>query len=73
MSPAWITAPRTPVDIVLGYHVEVAGGEPEMYHPSRSHSKPEPEHSVPLAQDPYLTAEEVGDRDEDYLTIAHAP
>ncbi|KZV67112.1 hypothetical protein PENSPDRAFT_654376 [Peniophora sp. CONT] len=38
-----------------GCHVEVAG-EPEVRRPSRSHSKAEPERSMPSTQDPYLAA-----------------
>ena len=37
--------------------------------PPLSNLKPEPECSVPLVQNPYLTAEEVGDRDEDYFRV----
>lgn len=61
VSPASIAAPRTPTDSVPNYHVEVAG-EPEVRRPSRSYSKPEPERTMPTTQDPYLAAEEAGDR-----------
>lgn len=61
-SPASIAAPRAPIDIEPGYHVEVVGADAEVRRPSRSHSKPEPERSVPSMQDPYLASEEAGDR-----------
>ena len=63
VSPASIAAPRIPTNFIFSYRAEeVAGGELEMRRPSRSHSTPEPERSVPSTRDPYLAAEEVDDR-----------
>jgi hypothetical protein len=63
VSPASIAAPRTPTDAVPGYHVEVAGAEPEVRRSSRGHAKAEPERERPIAAnvDPYRAVETMGE------------